>query len=96
MLEIGRLPTQSARIKGIVVIAIKWPNNEVPEYDSKIKTSVNLFRVLFSYLSNDESYLGQLQDDKSYMVIKNGAPTGVYEYIDNNSEITFRKYKSKD
>lgn len=75
------------------ILAIKWPDNEIPEYDINIETSVNLFRVLFSYLSEDETYLNHLQDDKSYIVIENGAPFGVYEYINENSEVTFKKYK---
>jgi hypothetical protein len=75
------------------LLAIKWPNNESPKFDSKIKTSVNLFRVLFSHLSKDESYLDNLQDDKSYMIIRKGAPTGVYEYIDDFGLAVFNKFE---
>ena len=41
--------------------AIKWPNGNAPNYDSKLKSNVNLFRILFTYLSGNESYLKNLQ-----------------------------------
>jgi len=75
-------------------LAIKWPNNEAPIYDKKLKTPVNVFRILFSYLSENEAYLENLQDDKSYIQIESGAPFGVYEYINENGEVVFsRVYK---
>ncbi len=69
-------------------LAIRWPESP-PEFDNKLKTSVNLFRVLFSYLSEDQSYLTCLQDDRSYIKIEKGAPPGVYEYINQHGEIVF-------
>ena len=72
-------------------LAIKWPN-ETPGFDDKLNTSVNLFRVLFSYLSDNESYLNYLEDDKSYTIIREGAPFGVYEYIDEKGKVTFKKH----
>ncbi len=74
------------------LLAVKWPKKEAPEYDSKLKTNVNLFRVLFSYLSENTSYLEQLQDDKSYMIINKGLPYGVYELINENGEFVFNKH----
>lgn len=72
-------------------LAIKWPNNQEPSYDNKLKTPVNLFRVLFSYLSENEAYLGNLQEDKSFIQIESGAPFGVYEYINELGEVVFDK-----
>ena len=72
-------------------LAIKWPNNLAPNYDDKLKTPVNLFRVLFSYLSENEKYLDNLQNDKSFIQIESGAPFGVYEYINEEGEVTFNK-----
>lgn len=72
-------------------LAIKWPQHTPPEYHSKLNTSVNLFRVLFSYLSEDTSYLSDLQEDSSYIIIKEGAPKGVYEMIDEQGKIVFDK-----
>ncbi|WP_298555146.1 hypothetical protein [uncultured Algibacter sp.] len=73
-------------------LAIKWPDS-VPSFDVKLNTSVNLFRVLFSYLSENESYLNYLEKDKSFALIKEDAPYGVYEYIDENGNTIFNKYK---
>ncbi len=74
------------------VLAIHWPNGEAPEYDEKLKTSVNLFRILVSYLSENPSYLSKLQPDKSYIPINFGAPKGVYEYLDEDGNLVFKKY----
>jgi hypothetical protein len=71
------------------VLAIKWPDNDVPIYDDSLKTSVNLFRVVFSYLSDNDTYLQNLQDDKSYLIIEEGAPNGVYEVINEQGSVIF-------
>ena len=73
-------------------LAVKWPNGEIPKYDDKLKSSVNLFRILFSYLSDNETYLDYLQDDKSYLIIEEDAPFGVYETIDNKGDVLFKKH----
>lgn len=72
-------------------LAIKWPNKQVPKYYDKIKTPVNLFRVLFSYLGENETYLKNMQDDKSFIQIESGAPFGVYECINEKGEVTFNR-----
>ncbi len=72
-------------------LAIKWAG-EAPDFDDKLKTNVNLFRVLFSYLSDDKTYLDNLQEDKSYSVITKGAPFGVYELIDKNGNVVFNRF----
>lgn len=74
-------------------LAIKWPNNHVPDFDQKLKTNVNLFRILFAYLSEDTSLLNNLQPDKSYGVIESGAPFGVYEYINPEYQVVFNKHE---
>ncbi|WCO00841.1 hypothetical protein [Psychroserpens ponticola] len=72
-------------------LAIKWPENEVPDYTNELKSSVNLFRVLFSYLGENESFLNHLQDDSSYLIIREGAPLGVYQSLDEKGELIFNK-----
>lgn len=74
------------------ILAIKWPENQAPDFDDKLKSNVNLFRVLFSYLGNDTSYLDALEEDKSYTVIKEGAPIGIYEVINEKGEVVFNKH----
>src|SRR5690606_9901564 len=61
------------------MLSIRWPNNEAPQIDTNLKSCINVFRVLFSYLGNDEKYLKHLQDDKSYLILKEGVPEGIYE-----------------
>jgi len=50
------------------LIAIKWNDTTHNEYDKKLKTNVNIFRVLFSYLSEDKSLLDNLENDGSYNI----------------------------
>lgn len=69
-------------------LAIKWPNN-ISGFEQDIKTPVNLFRILFSFLSDNDSFLKNKQDDKSYIQINKGAPFGVYEYINETGETVF-------
>lgn len=72
-------------------LAIKWPNGEAPEIDSHLESCVNVFRIMFSYLGEDEKYLRHLQKDGSYLILKEGAEPGVYQYIDDNGNIIFKK-----
>jgi len=73
-------------------LAIHWPDNMAPSYDASLKTSVNLFRVIFSFLSQDESYLSKLQPNSSYVILKDGMTKGVYEYINENGKIVLNKH----
>lgn len=73
-------------------LSIKWPDSEAPEFDSRFKSGVNVFRILFSYLSEDTKYLDHLEGDSSYTIIDAKAPKGIYQVIDDNGEITFKKY----
>ena len=73
------------------LLSIHWPNNEIPVYDDEFKSSVNTFRILFSYLSENEVYLKHLQENSSYIILNEDAPKGVYKYIDTNGKSTFKK-----
>jgi len=72
-------------------LAIHWPDGIVPEFDSKLETPVNVFRILFSYLAENESYLDKLQENSSYIIIEENAPKGVYKCIDEDGKVTFEK-----
>ena len=50
------------------LIAIKWNDIAHNQYDKKLKTNVNIFRILFSYLSEDKSLLNNLENDGSYNI----------------------------
>jgi hypothetical protein len=73
-------------------LSIHWPNNEIPEFDAELKTGVNLFRFVFAYLSEDKSYLKNLQEDESFVILKKDAPKGVYKYIDAKGKISLEKH----
>ncbi|MBV7270439.1 hypothetical protein [Winogradskyella luteola] len=75
------------------LLAIKWPNGSNPTYHEELKSSVNLFRILFTHLSENDDYLLHLQENKSYITIRKGAATGIYEYIDDKGHIVFKKFK---
>ncbi|QIE59090.1 sulfatase-like hydrolase/transferase [Rasiella rasia] len=73
-------------------LSIKWPNGEAPAIDTKFKSGINTFRILFSYLAEDPKYLDHLQEDASFTIIKNGAPQGIYKVIDGEGEVVFKKH----
>jgi hypothetical protein len=72
-------------------LAIHWPDGNAPEYDTLFKSNVNVFRILFAYLGEEESYLDHLQENGSYIVINKKAPKGIYQYIDDSGKVTFKK-----
>ena len=75
------------------MLAIKWPDDQAPEFDNELRSNVNLFRVLISYLSEDPSYLDHLEADSSFLIINEGAPFGVYEVIDDSGAAVFNIIK---
>jgi len=73
-----------------VQLAIRWPE-EHGKYDSYFNTAVNTFRILISYLTEDNSYLNHLQEDASFTIIKDGNLKGIYKVIDEEGRVTFQK-----
>jgi hypothetical protein len=73
------------------ILAVQWPNNAPPKFDDALKTGVNLFRILFAHLGEEEGYLEQLQDDGSYHIVDRKAVKGVYKYINGAGEIVFER-----
>jgi hypothetical protein len=71
-------------------LSIHWPDT-IPKFEGHLKTPVNLYRHVFSYLSEDESYLQNLQEDETFIVINEGAPRGIYKYIDSSGNIVFKR-----
>ena len=74
------------------MLAIKWPDNRPPVFNSKIKTSVNLFRVITAYLSKNKAYLEHLENNNSYMILKKGVTPGIYEYLDGEGKLVLNKH----
>ena len=71
-------------------LSIHWPN-DTPDVSNTLRTPVNLFRHVFSYVSGDETYLDQLQEDATYIIINKKASKGIYKYIDPAGTIVFDK-----
>ena len=76
-------------------LSIHWPNGEAPAYDGELDSAVNVFRGLITYLSEDESYLESLQDDSSYIMLREGIEEGVYAYINDAGEFVCRPHVVK-
>jgi hypothetical protein len=72
-------------------LAIHWPNGIAPHFDDLFKSNVNVFRILFAYLGEEEKYLDNLQENGSYIVINKKAPKGIYQYINDSGKVTFKK-----
>lgn len=70
-------------------LSIKWNNPGFEKYDDGLKSTVNLFRVVFSYLADDGSLLNNLQDNSSYISLEK--PSGIYRYINNDGKVVFEK-----
>ncbi len=65
------------------LIAIKWDNSKHVEYDKNLKSNINIFRILFSYLSEDKSLLKNLESDASYnLFYENYFSTKVVKVLD--------------
>lgn len=64
-------------------LAIKWNGIHHSEYDAQLKSSVNLFRILFSYLSEDKLLLNNLQPDASYNSYDASDFSKVYKAIED-------------
>ena len=86
------------KIKSIfsTLLAVKWPDNNPPEFHQELKTSVNLFRIVFAYLSDNPKLLEQLQPNRSYIKLSENGLYNVYEYIDENGTTVFKELPSKE
>jgi hypothetical protein len=64
------LSESETRDKLNVFLAIRWGAGYDGRYDDEIKTSVNMFRFIFAYLSQDEKILETLKEDDGYFKTK--------------------------
>ena len=63
-----------------VFLAIKWGDAYRGQYDTSIKTSVNLFRFIFAYLSQDERILETKVEDDSYLMLN-----GIWRVVEDGT-----------
>lgn len=68
-----------------VHLAIRWNRADFNEYEKGISTSVNLFRTVFAFLSEDSTLLENLQENSSYIQLH--SPKGLFRYIDDSGGV---------
>lgn len=71
-------------------LAVLWPEDDIYEGKSA-GSAINIFKMLFSYLSNDQKIMETTADNSSYLVIKEGTTPGVYKVLDDSGKVTFEK-----
>jgi hypothetical protein len=69
------------------MLAISWDEINKEKYDNELKSSVNLFRVLFSALSENNRWLKRLEDNSSYNINLKWFNKSVKKVINNKGEI---------
>lgn len=74
-------------------LAIKWNDPKHEAYDANLKTPVNLFRVIFSYLSENKGLLKNLQPNTSYNCYDPSDFSKVYMAIDEKGSSEFLNKK---
>ena len=72
-------------------LSVKWPANLAPSEPLEFTTSVNVFRLLFGHMSQNQSILRNLEPDNSYVILNDETYKGVYQYIDSQGSITCKK-----
>lgn len=62
-------------------MAIRWNDDKASTYAKELKTSVNLFRILFAFMSEEKKYLENLQPDESYNFYDADDHTKIYKAL---------------
>lgn len=76
--------------------AIKWNGYLKNDFDEELKSNVNLFRVLFSVLSENKDYLNHLEEDSSYNLnYENPFYNSVYKAIDDDGNMLLKPSSDK-
>lgn len=68
-------------------LSIRWPNKELKNNSPNIKSSVNVFRHIFSNLSQKPTYSNNIEANESWKILTKGIDKGVYKYIDEFDNI---------
>lgn len=85
--------TDEAKILSVfnALFSIKWDSGYSGESVS-FGSAVNFFRVLFADLAEQPKYLDYLEDNSCYAIIYEGAPKGIYRYLDGDGQLVFEKH----
>lgn len=73
-----------------VLAAIKWNGYLLNSEDDKLASNVNLFRVIFSILSNNTTYLDYMEDDSSYNLSHGSLRKSVQKVITDKGEYVLK------
>lgn len=68
-------------------LSIRWPEDLIPKSKLKIKSSVNVFRLIFSQLAEQPAFANNLEADESYIQLNDKNHNGIYKYIDNSNKV---------
>ncbi len=82
--------TDEGNIRSIFssIAAIKWNGHLKEGYDSELRSTVNLFRVLFANLAQNPRYLEQMEDNSSYNLHRESwYRKSVYQVIDDRGAV---------
>lgn len=71
------------------LLSIKWPRENEPK-GLEFRTPVNLFRNIFSYLSDDKSLVENKEPNTSYIPLYNNSYADFYECIDTNGNYGYK------
>jgi hypothetical protein len=80
-----------SKIKSVFspIASVKWNGYLKDDFDANLNSNVNFFRVLFSVLSDDKSYLNYLEDNSSYNLRKKSFFKSTNKVINNKGEVVF-------
>ncbi len=73
------------------MLAIKWPNDYDGSLDDKFHSVVNLFRNVFSYMSDRPEFANTPELDESFIMLNKGAENGTYKYINDANEVVIER-----
>lgn len=70
------------------LLNIKWPN-DINSSNVEFKSNVNLFKKVFYILSENKAFINELDDNSSYLPLKDENGTNFYQYIDDQGNVVF-------
>lgn len=76
-------------------LSIRWPNEVSLEDKIEFDTSVNLFRTLFSVLSERPDLLSHKEDNSSFIPLYEGLNANFYQCLDNNGNYGYLQINPK-
>lgn len=79
----------SDQIKSVysTLFAVKWNGNLKDDFDKELRSNVNVFRVLFSTLSENSDYLKYMEDNSSYILENGTFSKSVRKAIDDKGNV---------